>query len=193
VCRLSRSLYGLRQAPWAWFTRFVDFILTLGFVQSKADPSLFVLKQGRDTAYLLLYVDDIILSALTSALLTHITARLKSEFAIKDLRPLRLFLGIDVQRRKDGFQLSQAAYAHDVLECTGMTNCKPAPTPTDAKAKLSSSDGAPVTDALWYHSMAALFNTLPSPAPTSRTQCSRYACICMRRGDCHAAMLERIL
>ena len=44
VCLLSRSLYGLRQAPRAWFTRFVDFVLTLGFVQSKADPSLFVLR-----------------------------------------------------------------------------------------------------------------------------------------------------
>jgi hypothetical protein len=136
VCLLSRSLYGLRQAPRAWFNRFVGFVLTIGFVQSKADPSLFVLRQGRDTAYLLLYVDDIILSASTAALLHTITARLKMEFAIKDLGPLRFFLGVDVQRRSDGFHLSQAAYTRDVLDRAGMANCKPVATPADAKASL---------------------------------------------------------
>jgi hypothetical protein len=77
VCLLSRLLY--RQALEAWFNRFIAFILTLGFIQSKVDASLFVFKQGCDTGYLLLYVDDIILSASTTTLLAHLTTRLKSE------------------------------------------------------------------------------------------------------------------
>ena len=193
VCLLSRSLYGLRQAPRAWFTRFVDFVLTLGFVQSKADPSLFVLRQGRDTAYLLLYVDDIILSTSTPALLQAIIARLKSEFAIKDMGPLRFFLGIDVQRRADGFHLSQAAYARDILERAGMANCKPVSTPADAKAKASSSDGEPFSDASWYRSMAGALQYLTLTRPDI-AYAVQQVCLHMHAPrDCHAAMLKRVL
>lgn len=46
VCLLSRSLFGLRQAPRAWFTRFIDHVINIGFVQSRADSSLFVLRHG---------------------------------------------------------------------------------------------------------------------------------------------------
>ena len=69
VCLLSRSLYGLRQAPWAWFERFVAHVTLLGFAQSKADSSLFVYHRNGETTYLLLYVDDMILSASSTALL----------------------------------------------------------------------------------------------------------------------------
>jgi hypothetical protein len=63
VCRLNRSLYGLKQAPRAWYSRFASYIIQLGFVEAKTDTSLFVYHQGTDTAYLLLYVDDIVLTA----------------------------------------------------------------------------------------------------------------------------------
>jgi len=69
VCLLSRSLYGLRQEPRAWFERFIGHVTSLGFVQSKADSSLFVYNCDSATAYLLLYVDDMILSASTPSLL----------------------------------------------------------------------------------------------------------------------------
>jgi hypothetical protein len=69
VCRLNKSLYGLKQAPRTWFTRFTSFLSTLGFVSSKCDTSLFILRQGSQIAYLLLYVDDIILTANTTPLL----------------------------------------------------------------------------------------------------------------------------
>jgi hypothetical protein len=92
VCRLSRSLYGLRQAPRQWFLRFVDYVTSLGFTQSRADTSLFVLRRGNNTAYLLLYVDDMILSASSTQLLQHVVHKLKLEFAIKDMGPLSFFL-----------------------------------------------------------------------------------------------------
>ena len=65
VCLLSRSLYGLRQAPRAWFELFVSHVTTLGFIQSHTDTSLFVYRRNDEKAYLLLYVDDMILSAST--------------------------------------------------------------------------------------------------------------------------------
>jgi hypothetical protein len=63
VCRLHKSLYGLKQPPRAWYQRFATHLATLGFVASATDTSLFVLRSGVDTAYLLLYVDDIIVIA----------------------------------------------------------------------------------------------------------------------------------
>jgi len=68
VCRLNRSLYGLKQAPRAWYSRFAAYLLSLGFVEAKSDTSLFVYRRGTDTIYLL-YVDDIVLTASSLALL----------------------------------------------------------------------------------------------------------------------------
>lgn len=97
VCLLSRSLYGLRQAPRAWFTRFVTFITSIGFKQARSDSSLFVLHTSAGMAYLLLYVDDMVLSASTTALLQLIVNKLRSEFAVKDMGDLKFFLGVDVR------------------------------------------------------------------------------------------------
>nr|GEZ87969.1 ribonuclease H-like domain-containing protein [Tanacetum cinerariifolium] len=63
VCLLQRSLYGLKQAPRAWFQRFAAYITTVGFTPSRCDSSLFIYKQGDDTSFFLLYVDDIVLTA----------------------------------------------------------------------------------------------------------------------------------
>ena len=66
VCRLNKSLYGLKQAPHAWHTRFASYLLSLGFVEAKLDTSQFTYHWGSDTTYLLLYVDDIVLTALSA-------------------------------------------------------------------------------------------------------------------------------
>ncbi|GJU09962.1 ribonuclease H-like domain-containing protein [Tanacetum coccineum] len=76
VCLLQRSLYGLKQAPRAWFQRFAAYITTVGFTPSRYDSSLFIYRQGDDTAFLLLYVDDIVLTASSDRLLQQIIASL---------------------------------------------------------------------------------------------------------------------
>ncbi|WVZ63897.1 hypothetical protein U9M48_013491 [Paspalum notatum var. saurae] len=154
VCLLSRSLYGLRQAPRAWFNRFVEHVKTLGFQQSRSDSSLFVMTKGSDMAYLLLYVDDMILSASSTTLLQAVVAQLKQVFAIKDMDPIHYFLGVDVKSTKTSFFLSQSKYALDIFERAGMANCKAVATPAEVKPKTSSLDGALISDGSWYHSMA---------------------------------------
>jgi hypothetical protein len=85
VYLLQKSLYGLKQAPRAWYQRFATYIQQLGFVSSASDTSLFIYKDGTSIAYLLLYVDDIVLTASTPALLQDIIRRLHTEFAMTDL------------------------------------------------------------------------------------------------------------
>jgi hypothetical protein len=105
VCLLAKSLYGLRQAPRAWFDRLHTYLLHLGFRATGSDASLFVFHRDGTTAYLVVYVDDIILTASSQQLLRHIVDQLSNEFAIKDLGDLLFFLGVQVTRTNDGFFL----------------------------------------------------------------------------------------
>jgi hypothetical protein len=90
------------------------YITTMGFVASVSNTSLFVLHSGHDSAYLLLYVDDIIVIASYTTLLQQLLARVHSEFAMTDLGDLHLFLRIAVSHSSDELFLSQQQYATDL-------------------------------------------------------------------------------
>jgi hypothetical protein len=107
VCRLNKSLYGLKQAPRAWYSRFATFLLELGFTKAKYDTSLFIYRRGAETAYLLLYVDDIVLTASSQQLLQSVITSLQQEFAMKDPGQLHHFLGVTVEPRSSGLLLHQ--------------------------------------------------------------------------------------
>jgi hypothetical protein len=111
VRRLKKSLYGLKQAPRAWYQRFTNYFTKLGFRLSMCDHSLFTYHHGSDVAYILLFVDDIILVTSSVSLETKIMSHLSTEFAMKDLGPLTYFLGVSVKHSKEGLFLSQARYA----------------------------------------------------------------------------------
>ncbi|GJV93964.1 ribonuclease H-like domain-containing protein [Tanacetum coccineum] len=136
VCRLQRSLYGLKQAPRAWFQRFAGYATRAGFYHSRCDSSLFIYRQGSQVAYLLLYVDDIILTASSTTLLQHLIDSLHREFDMTDLGALNYFLGISVVRHSTGLFLSQRKYALQLLERAHMVNCNPSRTPVDTDSKL---------------------------------------------------------
>jgi len=110
VCRLHKSLYGLKQAPRAWYTRLSDFLLSIGFQASKVDTSLFILSDGTNIFYLLVYVDDILLTGSNSAMLHHLIQLLSSEFKLRDLGAVHYFLGIEVQSTGMGLMLRQHKY-----------------------------------------------------------------------------------
>lgn len=184
---LDKSLYGLRQAPRAWFTCFAEFVIKLGFWATRSDSllrlvgdSLFVLHCGNNIVYLLLYVDDIVMTGSSSNLLQHAIDRLHVEFAVKDMGALQFFLGINVQRMKDGFYLSQEWYANDILEHARMSNCKSATTLINANGKLSS-DGPAAEDAKSYCNLAGALQYLTMTRPTSPSPCSKLAFICKTR------------
>ena len=116
VCRLNKSLYSLKQTPRSWHTRFAAFLLTLGFVEAKSNTSQFIYHHRAETAYLLLYVDDIVLTASSQSLLRRIITSLQQEFAMKDLGVLHHFLEVNVKPRPTGQLLHQRQYTLDILE-----------------------------------------------------------------------------
>lgn len=165
VCRLRKSLYGLKQAPRAWYQRFANYLLRIGFVCSKSDNSLFILRHGANTAYLLLYVDDIVLTASSEQLKCDIIALLKSEFSMTDLGKLSYFLGISVTRTKESMFLCQSKYAEEIIHRAKMDSCKPVATPVDTKSKLGAHDGEPMTDPSLYRSLAGALQYLTFTRP----------------------------
>jgi hypothetical protein len=165
VCRLHKSLYGLKQAPRAWYSRFATYLTTLGFIEAKSDTSLFIFRRGSDTVYLLLYVDDIILSASSTKLLHRTISTLQREFTMKDLGPLHHFLGITVERCPDGLFLHQRTYTLDILKCAVMADCKPCTTPVDLQAKLAGDSGPPIEDTSQFRSIAGALQYLTFTRP----------------------------
>ncbi|GKD37565.1 ribonuclease H-like domain-containing protein [Tanacetum coccineum] len=109
--------------------------------------------QETDTAYLLLYADDIVITASSESLLQQIIRSLHQEFAMTDVGPLNYFLGISVTRDASGLFLSQKKYALEILDRAHMVNCNPSQTPIDTESKLGS-DGDPVSDPTLYRSLA---------------------------------------
>ena len=116
VCRLHKSLYGLKQAPRAWYNRLSEFLISIGFQASKVDTSLFILSFGGAMIYLLVYVDDILLTGSDSALLQRLITLLSSEFKLRDLGSAHFFLGIEVKSTSMGLLLSQHKYTLDIIQ-----------------------------------------------------------------------------
>jgi hypothetical protein len=193
VCSLNWSLYDLKQAPRAWYSRFASYLASIGFVEAKSDTSLFIYRRGDDTVYLLLYVDDIVLTASTADLLHRTIVALQREFAMKDLGPLHHFLGITAERRPRGLFLHQRQYAIDILERAGMYDCKPCSTPVDTQAKLSEDDGPPVADATSYRSLTSALQYLTFSRPDIAYAVQKVCLHMHTPREPHLTALKRIL
>ncbi|RVW26169.1 Retrovirus-related Pol polyprotein from transposon TNT 1-94 [Vitis vinifera] len=136
VCRLRRSLYGLKQSPRAWFGRFSSVVQEFGMLRSSDQDGIQKLKQH---------------------LFTH--------FQTKDLGKLKYFLGIEIAQSSSGVVLSQRKYALDILEETGMLDCKPVDTPMDPNVKLVPGQGEPLGDPGRYRRLVGKLNYLTITRP----------------------------
>ncbi|GJU50498.1 putative RNA-directed DNA polymerase [Tanacetum coccineum] len=136
VCKLKKSLYGLKQASRNWYQKFTTSLIEIGFKQTGADHSLFTFKRRETFIAILIYVDDVIITGNNSGKIQEIKKFLHERFSIKDLGPLKFFLGIEVARTKEGMVLSQRKYTLDILTDTGKTGCKPSAFPMEQNLRL---------------------------------------------------------
>ena len=167
VCRLQRSLCGLKQANMQWYSRLSSFLVSQGYKQCAYDHSLFI-KHGFNTiVVLLIYVDGIVLSGNDLSEIQRITHLLDSAFKIKDLGDLRYFLGFEVARSFTGINLCQRKYALDIINDASMLGSKPVST-RDYTTKLHQHSGSPLSaeDASSYKRLIGrliyLTNTRPN-------------------------------
>jgi hypothetical protein len=140
VCKLQKSLYGLKQASRKWYEKLTCLLVAEGYHQSTSDYSLFTLTSGSDFTALLVYVDDVILAGTSLTEFSRIKSILYTKFQIKDLGTLKYFLGLEVAQSTAGISISQRKYCLDLLESAGLLGSKPASTPLDPSVKLHQDD-----------------------------------------------------
>lgn len=153
VCRLRRSLYGLRQAPRQWYKRLNQALINHGFRVSPADSSLFHYVKNNVTLFALVYVDDIILTGTCSHTLNNIILSLQSEFMLKDLGSLEYFLGMEATKTTDGLLLTQQKYITDLLQKANMSECRGISTPAATKGTVTSLANQSFSDPTLYRSI----------------------------------------
>jgi len=115
IGKLHKTLYVLKQAPRAWFSGLSNKLLAIGFHGGKVDTSLFMFTFVAFTIFILIYVDDIIITYSKASTIDELLSLLAYDFSIKDLEPLHLFLGIEVIGTPSGSFLSKKRYILDIL------------------------------------------------------------------------------
>ncbi|CAM8885420.1 unnamed protein product [Rhodiola kirilowii] len=129
ICRLQKAIYGLKHAPRAWFNRLKCHLLQCDFRACYSDTSLFVRTTPTDVIYVLVYVDDIIVTGSKPSMVSTFIQQLHSVFKLKDLGKLSYFLGVEVTYSTDTIHLSQYKYIRDLLDRCGMLEAKPISSP----------------------------------------------------------------
>ncbi|PKU60059.1 Retrovirus-related Pol polyprotein from transposon TNT 1-94 [Dendrobium catenatum] len=137
VCLLQKAIYGLKQAPRQWYNTLTSYLLELGFHHSKSDPSLLIFHKCNIRLFLIIYVDDLLLTGNEVSAIGTIIRQLQQKFHMKILGQVNSFLGIQISRQPDHYFLSQHAYARSILQLANLTNCKPLSNPTCTKLPQS--------------------------------------------------------
>ena len=138
VCRLKRSLYGLKQSARCWNTELDNKLKSMGFSQTTCDPCLYVRVDQDGVFIIAVYVDDIILAGENSTTMLKAKSDISRQFDAEDMGELHHFLGVKViQKHSTGeIWIGQPTYSKDLLEKFNMSHSNPTDTPVDVGTKL---------------------------------------------------------
>ncbi|XP_043694399.1 uncharacterized mitochondrial protein AtMg00810-like [Telopea speciosissima] len=156
------------------------------------DPSLFIFCKGTLLIYVLIYVDDIIVTSNNTSKIISLLSKLAMEFSIKDLGPLYFFLGIEVIPQTKGVLLCQGRYIKDLLERKGMRDCKPISMPM-ATSPPSDTGGALMADPTHYRSIVGALQYVTLTHPDVAFSVNRVCQFMHAPTESHWAMVKRIL
>ena len=176
VFKLKKALYGLRQAPRAWYERLSKFLLKNGFIQGKIDPTLFTKENGNDILVVQIYVDDIIFGSTDESLCEWFSKCMHSEFDMSMMGELNYFLGLQIKQTKDGIYVHQSKYTKNLLKRFGYEDVKPKPTPMNQNSKLTSDESGKDVDIKRYRGMIGCLLYLTA----SRPDIMFSVCVCAR-------------
>ncbi|GJT21710.1 putative ribonuclease H-like domain-containing protein [Tanacetum coccineum] len=145
VYKVEKALYGLHQAPRAWYETLSTYLLDNGFQRGKIDKTLFIRRDKGDILLVQVYVDDIIFGSTKKSLCTKFEKMMHKKFQMSSMGELTFFLGLQVKQKNDGIFISQDKYVTEILKKFGFTDVKTASTPMETqKALLKDEDGKEV-------------------------------------------------
>ncbi|GKD10222.1 putative ribonuclease H-like domain-containing protein, partial [Tanacetum coccineum] len=153
VYKVVKALYGLHQAPRAWYETLANYLLGNGFKRGKIDQTLFIKKQKGDILLVQVYVDDIIFGSTNNELCARFEKLMKDKFQMSSIGELTFFLGLQVAQKEDGIFISQDKYVTEILKKFNYTDVKSASTLVDLEKPLVKDRDANDVDVHLYRSM----------------------------------------
>lgn len=133
VYKLLKALYGLRQAPRAWYSKLNRSLEDMGFVRCPYEQAVYSKKSGEEVLIIAVYVDDLLVTGSSLQVIEDFKKQMGCKFDMSDLGKLSYYLGIEVEQGKGYIQLKQSGYARKVLEKAGMSDCNSTKFPMDPK------------------------------------------------------------
>ncbi|KAI3732713.1 hypothetical protein L1987_63920 [Smallanthus sonchifolius] len=176
VFKLDKALYGLHQAPRAWYETMSTHLMDNDFVRGQIDSTLFIKKAEGEYLLVQIYVDDIIFGSTNEGLCKEFESVMKSKFEMSAIEELSFFLGLQINQKEDGFFIHQSKYVKDILSRFKMEDCTPYDTPIPVNHKLNSDPDGKEVDCRLYHAMIGSLMYLT----TSRPDIMFAVCICSR-------------
>lgn len=160
ACHLKRALYGLKQAPRTWHTRLDAELQSIGFTASVADPGLYTYSESKSPAFIIVYVDDILIAAESPSVVTDIKGKLMAAFEAHDLGAASHFLGMSIQRDRKArtLKLTQTRYVTDLVDKYGLESGKSKAIPLSPSVRLAADEGMPLDNTSYTY--AALVGAL---------------------------------
>ncbi|GKD26477.1 putative ribonuclease H-like domain-containing protein, partial [Tanacetum coccineum] len=153
VYKVVKALYGLHQAPKAWYATLSTFLEKHGYRKGAIDKTLFIKKDKKDIMLVQVYVDDIIFGSTRKSWCDEFEALMKGRFQISSMGELIFFLGLQVKQKTDGIFISQDKYVADILKKFDLANVKTAITPMETKMALTKDEEANAVDVHLYRSI----------------------------------------
>jgi len=195
VCKLKRSIYGLKQSPRCWNHTIDSQLKSMGFEQSTSDPCLYVASAG-EMFVIAVYIDDIVLGSRNDKKMLDVKITLSQCFEMKDLGMLHHFLGVEVFNNTSTGKIwvGQPLYTERVLERFGMEFSKPTSTPAspDTKLQKKAADGVMVSQKLYQAAVGTLLYLSTKTRPDIAFAVSNVARFCAEPTEEHWSAVKRI-
>ncbi|GKB62103.1 putative ribonuclease H-like domain-containing protein, partial [Tanacetum coccineum] len=177
VYKVVKALYGLHQAPRAWYATLSTFLEQNGYRRGAIDKTLFIKKDKKDIMLVQVYVDDIIFGSTRKSWYDEFEALMKGRFEMRSMGELTFFLGLQVKQKPDGIFISQDKYVAEMLKIFDLASVKTAITPMETKVALTKDEEASDVDVHLYRSMIGSFMYLTASRPDimfAVCACSRF-------------------
>ncbi|GJT78158.1 putative ribonuclease H-like domain-containing protein [Tanacetum coccineum] len=177
VYKVEKALYGLHQAPRAWYETLLTYLLDNEFQRGKIDKTLFIRRHIGDILLVQVYVDDIIFGSINKKLCIAFEKLMREKFQMSSIGELTFFLGLQVEQKKDGIFFSQDKYVGKILKKFGFTEVKTASTPMETQKPLLKDEDGEEVDVHMYRSMIGSLMYLTSSRPDimfAVCACARY-------------------